>query len=413
MRIEERLRRALSARAGSARPSEGAWDAIEAGLARRRRRRTATGFVAAGAAVVLLAVSTAWLWAALRGTPEPGSDSEAPPNPRVTATIPAGDFPAGIAAGEGAVWVAVPSAVPQKDCAGEVIRIEPGTNDVTARIPIHGWPSNLAVGFGSVWVEGFVCDEGGASEAALTQIDPETNSELGSIPLGGYSADVAVGEGAVWVTVSDAKADEGEVVRIDPVTTEVTARVPVEGDPRDVLVGEGGVWVLSRPPGGVHLCPADDSCLGDASPSLSGMEVLRIDPDTNQVVATFPDALSVGIGEGALWMSVWLTEDDPGLVRVDPATGARDATLTGDFRGFAGEHGTMGTLVVGDGGVWLWGFPSPDAKNAQIYRLNASTLELDASVSPGGRWIDAALDPAGGTLWISNYDDTVTRIDLG
>jgi hypothetical protein len=411
MKIEERLGRTFSAQAGSAGPSEEAWEGIEAGLVRRRRRRNATGFLAAGAAVVLLAASTVWLWTALRGTREPGSENQAPLNPRVAATIPVGDFPAGIAAGEGAVWVAVPSAVPHEDCAGEVVRIEPGTNDVAARIPINGWPSDVVVGFGSVWVEGLMCTEADGDVPAITRIDPETNVAMPAVPVGASSADVAVGEGAVWVTVSDPKQDSGEVVRIDPATGEVAARVPVEGDPRDILVGEGGVWVLSRPPGESHLCPADDSCLGGASPSLSGMEVLHIDPETNEVVATFPDALSVGIGEGALWMSIWLNEDDPGIVRVDPGTGLRDVTLTGDFRGFAGEHGTIGTLVVGDGGVWLWGFPSPDARRG-IYRLNATTLEFDAAVTPDGIWIDAALDPLGQTLWIANYEDTVTRIDL-
>jgi DNA-binding beta-propeller fold protein YncE len=409
MKIEERLGRMFSAQAGSAVPSEEAWEGIEAGLVRRRRRRNATGFVAAGAAVVLLAASTVWLWTALRGTSgtSPGSEAEGDLRPRVTDTIRVGGFPAGIAAGEGSVWV----AVLRDECAGEVARVDPATNEIVARIPVHGWPSDLAVGFGSVWVEGLMCTEDDGDLPAIIRIDPETNAAMPPVAVGSSPADVAVGEGAVWVTVSNAKADAGEVVRIDPVTTEVTARVPVEGDPRDVVVGEGGVWVLSRPPGGVHLCPADDSCLGGASPSLSGMEVLHIDPETNEVVATFPDALSIGIGEGALWMSIWLNEDDPGIVQVDPATGARDATLTGDFRGFAGEHGTMGTLVVGDGGVWVWGFPSPDARRG-IYRLNAATLEFDAAVTPDGIWIDAALDPLGQTLWIANYEDTVTRIDL-
>jgi hypothetical protein len=31
---------------------------------------------------------------------------------------------------------------------------------------------------------------------------------------------------------------------------------------------------------------------------------------------------------------------------------------------------------------------------------------------PQGLWIDAALNPTADTLWISNYRDTVTRIDL-
>lgn len=418
MRIEDRVRDTLSTRARSARPSEDAWEAIEAGLARRQRRRAAAGFLAAGSAVVLLAVSTAWLWSGLRGGPGPGTKNQPPLNPRVTATIDVGNFPAGIAVGEGAVWVVLPSAVPGEDCGGEVVRIDPETNGVAARIPINGWPSNVAVGFGSVWVEGLLCTPDG-DVPAVSRIDPHTNTVVGAVEVAGpgvgsTSADLAVGEGAVWVTVSpDPTADAGEVVRIDPATDGVVARVPVEGTPRDVLVGEGGVWVLSLLPGReAHLCGAEGPCEGPPG-SLSGMEVLHVDPVTNDVVGRHPNALSVGVGEGAVWMGVWLTEGGLGLARVDPRSGRPiGEPLPGDFRGFAGEHGTIGTIVAGDGGVWLWGFPSVDSEHGMIYRLNASTLEIDASVAPQGTWIDAALDPAGGTLWISNYEDTVTRIDL-
>jgi hypothetical protein len=408
MRIEDRLRGTFSTRAGSALPSEDAWDAIEAGLVRRRRRRAAAGFLAAGSAVALLVVSTAWLWSGLRGGPGPGTENQPPLNPRVTATIRVGSYPEGIAAGEGGVWVALPGG----DCGRHVARIDPATNEIVARIPIQGWPSDIAVGFGSVWVEGLMCPEDGPEEAAVVRIDPRTDAVVATVPVGTRSADVAVGEGSVWVTAVG--PDGGSVLRIDPSTNEVAKRIPVQGEPRDIVVGEGGVWVLSRRPGQEpHLCPADDSCLGGGSPSLSGLEVLHIDPDPGEVVATFPHALGVGIGEGALWMAVWITGDDPGLVRVDPRTGLRmGEAIRGDFRGFAGEHDTLGTLVVGDGGMWFWGFPTVDSEHRMIHRLNAITLEIDASVAPEGIWIDAALDPSGDILWISNYDETVTRIDL-
>jgi YVTN family beta-propeller protein len=418
MRIEERLREAFSNRAGAAGFSEDAWEAIQAGMVRQQRRRTAAGFLAAGGAVLVLAVSTAWMWTALRAGPGPGSGSEAPLDPRVTATIDVGDYPAGIAAGEGAVWVAVPSAAPHEDCSGQMVRIDPSTNAVAARIPIAGWPSNVAIGFGSVWVEGLLCTPDGDAPA-LTRIDPRTNSVSDAVSLaapgvGSTSADVAVGEGAVWVTLSaDPTADAGEVVRIDPATNSVAARVPVQGTPRDVVVGDGGVWVLTLlPEREAHLCGAEGPC--EAPPgSLSGMEVLHIDPVANQVVESYPNALSVGVGEGAVWIGVWLTEGDLGLVRMDPQTGRRiGEPLPGDFRGFAGEHGTIGTLVTGNDGLWYWGFPSPDSPRGQIQHLDAADLRVDAAVDHYSSWIDAALDPEGQTLWISNYEDTVIRIDL-
>lgn len=79
---------------------------------------------------------------------------------------------------------------------------------------------------------------------------------------------------------------------------------------------------------------------------------------------------------------------DLGLTRVDPRSGEPiGEPLPRDYRGFAGEHGSIGTLVVGDGGVWLWGFPTVDSTHGVIYRLDAAALEIDASVAPEGTWM--------------------------
>jgi DNA-binding beta-propeller fold protein YncE len=360
--------------------------------------------------MVLLAVSTLWLWSALRGTSGPGSsEGVSPLDPRVTATIEVGRSPQGLAVGEGSTWVAVPT----DGCAGEIVRIDPATNEIATRVPVDGWPSDLAVGFGSVWVEGEVCDPAGP-RSAVARIDPASTRVVESISVGETTADVAVGEAAVWVTVADYGArTSGEVVRIDPATNAVVARVPLRGDPRDVVVGDGAVWVVSLlPEEEAHLCAETEACM--ASPgTLSGLEVLRIDPSTNEVVDRFPNVLALAGGEGILWMSVWLDEETSGLVRVDPATGRRIGDpIPGDFRGFAGEHGTLGTMVPGTGGLWYWGLTSPTSADGVIYHLDASTLRVDASVDPDTTWIDAALAPDGSTLWVSNYENTVTRIDL-
>jgi DNA-binding beta-propeller fold protein YncE len=357
----------------------------------------------------MLLVSTAWLWTALRAGPRPGSVSQAPLNPRVTATIDVGRYPQGIAVGEGSVWVATPS----DGCSGEVLRIDLATNEIVARVAVDGWPSDVAVGLGSVWVEGEVCAQEGV-RSALVRIDPGTNRAVATIPMGETTGDVAVGGGAVWVTVTEYGArSSGELVRVDPSSGNVAARIPITGDPRDVVLGEGAVWVMSRlPDQEANLCADEDPC-GASPGSLSGIQVLQIDPSTNEVVRTYQNALSVAVGEGALWMSVWLTEGTSGLVRYDPQTGHPVGDpAPGDFRGFAGEHGTIGTLVTDDGGLWYWGLTTPTSARGVIHHIDASTMEIDASVAPDGIWIDAALDAATGTLWISNYEDTVTRIDL-
>jgi hypothetical protein len=99
---------------------------------------------------------------------------------RVVATIPL-DRPPGIrsadlfpltswvAAGEGGVWV----AVGWDSWTGEVVRIDPQTNEVVARIDAHGHPGEVAVGAGSVW---------GLSDLAFTDESFGASRSTGSIP---------------------------------------------------------------------------------------------------------------------------------------------------------------------------------------------------------------------------------------
>jgi class 3 adenylate cyclase/outer membrane protein assembly factor BamB len=58
--------------------------------------------------------------------------------------ISVGNNPAGVAVGEGSVWVASPS--------GTVLRIDPGSDRVVKTIAVGGTPNGIAVGAGKVWV---------------------------------------------------------------------------------------------------------------------------------------------------------------------------------------------------------------------------------------------------------------------
>jgi peptide/nickel transport system substrate-binding protein len=63
----------------------------------------------------------------------------------VTTTIPVGNAPAGLAIGDGSVWVA-------NSGDGTVTRIDPGTGKPIARILVGGSPQRIAVGGGRAWV---------------------------------------------------------------------------------------------------------------------------------------------------------------------------------------------------------------------------------------------------------------------
>lgn len=62
-----------------------------------------------------------------------------------------------------------------------------------------------------------------------------------TIPVGQFPRAVAFGEGSVWVAVNNPDPPEHWVlVRIDPETNEIVKTIPLEGA-ADVAVGAGGV----------------------------------------------------------------------------------------------------------------------------------------------------------------------------
>jgi peptide/nickel transport system substrate-binding protein len=173
----------------------------------------------------------------------------------------------GVAAGEGAVWVAPGGVDP-------VLQLDPKSLAVVRRIdPVTCCPSGVAVGLGAVWVIDRV-------SGLVVRIDPGTGLSKTTTVGDGPSA-VAVGEGAVWV----ANGDDGTVSRIDPRNAAVTTTIGVGRSPSAVATGGGSVWVANSKDG----------------------TVTRIDPDTNAPVRTIPVGGSpqrLAYAYGKLWVSV-------------------------------------------------------------------------------------------------------------
>ena len=134
----------------------------------------------------------------------------------------------------------------------------------------------MLLGAESVWV---LSDSAGI----LTRINPQTNSIQASIKVKPFSYCAAFGYGAVWITNSGqiqyhrngevTAGEPGSVQKIDPETNQVVATISVGFAPYFLATGENGVWILNQ---------------GDGS-------VSRINPDTNQLIATI-DAKVSGLG---------------------------------------------------------------------------------------------------------------------
>jgi DNA-binding beta-propeller fold protein YncE len=108
--------------------------------------------------------------------------------------------------------------------------------------------------------------------------------------------------------------------------------------------------------------------------------------------AELPD--NVAIGDGYVWVAA-ADEEGHGL-RIDPESGEETR--------FTVEGGFAWPFLVEAGRVWFG--------RDEIRLLDTETLEALDVVDAEVENIDAAFDPSTASLWVANYDGTITRIDL-
>jgi DNA-binding beta-propeller fold protein YncE len=343
----------------------------------------APGSALSRVAVALLAVAVAGAGVVLAseaflGSP-PGRGSDVEPesvDPRVTARVRVGGWPGAIAAGEGAVWVAVHTDREQPGTPG-VVRIDPATNQVMARIPLPRAPGQVVTGLGTVWAAGYEAQRG----AVIYRIDPATNEVTGVIE--GVGAPLANGEGVLWASRHDPENLRSWLARVDPSTGRIDAEtlLPITYPPMDVEVSESSVWVRSSE------------------------EIVEVDAATNTVLARheLEGYSGIAVGGGAVWAGGWSGGEV--VHRLDTRTDQLLEPIPVPGFGIP--------AVVDRGGVWfLRGASSPDS----LCRLNTATFEVDAC-APTGEWAEdggppPAFDAGTETFWVSNLRETVTRIDL-
>lgn len=159
--------------------------------------------------------------------------------------------------------------------------------------------------------------------------------------------------------------------------------IKVGSFPQQAAVGEGAVWV----------------------PDSGSGTVSRIDPQTNEVVATIPIGNAdlnngrlipsrVTTGDGYVWVA---TNDDDSVVQIDPKTNQIVATISLGMTPFA--------LAVKNGTLWV------------TSRENNSVLLVDVNTQQVVETIPDVKDPTAiavteDAIWVVNHrDDAVTRID--
>ncbi|MGH2675771.1 MAG: hypothetical protein ACRDKA_02125 [Actinomycetota bacterium] len=321
-----------------------------------------------------------------------------------------------VAVGDGAVWVTLGTNYPD---SGEVVRVDPRSNEIAARIEVSGDPRDLVVEDGSVWVFGL--GRGGA----LHRIDPQTN-ELAATLLQGriYSTSgvdsppiLATGFGYVWIGVGD--GDPMEVARIDPRTNEIAGE-PVRLGLDEALfqpfsTEAGGVWFRGGQQGNQPL-------IGRLNPiTLTVDETLRLD-------GTVVIDGTIDPGTGTMWLTnlrriVTRVDLQPAREQSIPADDQSDSTgaaaapvpqLADVLRLTRPEEGLLGAeIAVGEGSLWvpLHG-PHGSGDRASILRIDPTANEVVAEIPvPGG---PADLTVGAGSVWVVGYAEgghVVSRID--
>lgn len=203
----------------------------------------------------------------------------------------------------------------------------------------------------------------------------------------GVPRDLAVGAGSVWVSGSG-------VFRIDPATADIVAAFPSEQKPvgrSSIVATSEDVWVS----GG----------------AFDG-EILRIDPATNEIVATlhtgtYEDPYALAVGADAVWAT---THTDAALLRIDPATNGVEAiTIPGIVLGPEATHPGIHGVAVLDGVVWVTASTWDDG-TGELYGIDAESLSLVSKI--GERWLYDGVWAGFGSLWaVASPSGEVVRVD--
>jgi YVTN family beta-propeller protein len=171
---------------------------------------------------------------------------------------------------------------------------------------------------------------------------------------------------------------DGSVQRVDPKTQQIVATIPsgVANTEGGITAGEGSIWMPS-----------------DAAGVLS-----RIDPATNKVVSKIsipPDSFTAAFDGG----SVWITSTKNNLLtRVDAKTEKVVAKIpTGPSPRF---------LATGLGGVWTL-----NQGDGSVTRVDPATNKVSATIEVGVPGGGGDIAVGEGAVWVTANGKPLSKID--
>jgi DNA-binding beta-propeller fold protein YncE len=274
--------------------------------------------------------------------------------------------------------------------ATQLLRLDPRTNAVIATIDIGAIPQpsqevldptiQVATSGDSVWVARQT-----SAGNDIARIDPATNQLVDSIPIDIRPQGLVADGGTLWV----ASNWDNTVVRVDPTTRQTVARIDVAA-PGAIAFGSGSVWVTSEESGDLLRIDPATNALSATIPIGIG----TADPDYEAPNGYFAEPFSVAAGEDSVWVADVLGDT---LMRVDPATNQVVATL--DLR-------APGAVAVTDDAVYVC-----RTDIGQVEQIDPASNQIVAA-SEGTPRIFASIGVGFDAIWITGSIG-VTRIDVG
>lgn len=278
-----------------------------------------------------------------------------------------------------AVWIA-------SRASGDLIRIDPKTNAPDKPITIGKEPCySLVQAFKSLWTS--LCGPGSlvrfdlpgpapakdapADKPAATPDAKKAKDPITLITTGVHGAGPMVtATGSIWM-VTNAGAS---LIRVDPDTNAVVAEVSLPAAATAITVSGDALWLVS------------------SAKNLA----IRVNGYSNVVEETVrvgPSPIGVASGEGSVWT---LNGGDGSVSRIDPKTNKVTETIK------AGITGANGTILVGEGSVWVSTPGSP------LARIDPRTNTLaQRFTGPGGGVFALGLK----SIWLAATPTHIWRID--
>lgn len=317
-----------------------------------------------------------------------------------------------IAADVGVFLAARGSAAKASSPGGSVAMIDPAGERVVARTEVGVEPTLVAAGYGGVWVLN-------KADGTVTRLDPHTGRRVSTLEPDAAVNTMALGAGGLWFAGPprgvSAPLEDAKLERINPATGKVDRKFDTTIGATVVAAGAQALWstgYLGSSIRGAARSSAltgamrrlDISIYGDLVTagdtavyyvgSLS-KRIARLSAQTGLVTNSLTLATDASLAAGLVppdptgvvagGDSVWISESDGTVLRIDPRLSGIKASIQACKNALA--------VAYGEGAVWV------ACGNGTVVRIDPAT-DRPSGIVPVGR-LPRGIAAGEGAVWVT------------